>query len=120
VLTGNVIRPTCFGRGKLLAAEDLAERCDLDLDGSYFYTDSIDDLPLLENVGHPRPTNPDRRLAQIAKERRWPVQRFSSRGRPDLEQIARTAGDSDVVVSATVRRPREVIAEHSVSSVLPC
>ncbi|MGH7338078.1 MAG: 1-acylglycerol-3-phosphate O-acyltransferase, partial [Myxococcota bacterium] len=53
--------------------------------------DSIDDLPLLENVGHPRPTNPDRRLAQIAKERRWPVQRFSSRGRPDLEQIARTA-----------------------------
>src|SRR4029434_7176505 len=26
-----------------------------------------------------------------AKERRWPVQRFTSRGRPDLEQIARTA-----------------------------
>src|SRR5262245_975499 len=91
LLTGGVARPTCFGRGKLVAAEDLAEQCDLDLDDSYFYTDSIDDLPLLENVGHPRPTNPDRRLAQIAKERRWPVQRFTSRGRPDLEQIARTA-----------------------------
>jgi putative phosphoserine phosphatase/1-acylglycerol-3-phosphate O-acyltransferase len=91
VLTGAVAHPTCFGRGKLLAAEDLAEHCDLDLDASYFYTDSIDDLPLLENVGHPRPTNPDRRLAQIAKERRWPVQRFTSRGQPDLEQIARTA-----------------------------
>jgi len=91
VLTGAVIHPTCFGRGKLLAAEDLAEQCDLDLDASYFYTDSSDDLPLLENVGHPRPTNPDRRLAQVAKERRWPVQRFSSRGQPDLEQIARTA-----------------------------
>jgi putative phosphoserine phosphatase/1-acylglycerol-3-phosphate O-acyltransferase len=90
VLTGNVVKPTCFGRGKLLAAEDLAEQLDLDLDESYFYTDSIDDLPLLENVGYPRPTNPDSRLAQIAKERRWPVQRFSSRGRPDLEQIART------------------------------
>jgi putative phosphoserine phosphatase / 1-acylglycerol-3-phosphate O-acyltransferase len=91
ILTGNVIHPTCFGRGKLLAAEDLAEQCDLDLGASYFYTDSADDLPLLENVGHPRPTNPDRRLAQIAKERRWPVQRFTSRGQPDLEQIARTA-----------------------------
>jgi len=91
VLTGKVIHPTCFGRGKLLAAEDLAEELGLDLDASYFYSDSIDDLPLLENVGHPRPTNPDNRLAQIAKERRWPVQRFSSRGRPDLMQIARTA-----------------------------
>jgi putative phosphoserine phosphatase / 1-acylglycerol-3-phosphate O-acyltransferase len=91
LLTGKVVHPTCFGRGKLIAAEDLADEYDLDLDASYFYTDSIDDLPLLENVGHPRPTNPDRRLAQIAKERRWPVQRFSSRGNPDLEQIARTA-----------------------------
>ena len=91
LLTGAVVRPTCFGRGKLLAAEDLAEQHDLDLDQSYFYTDSIDDLPLLENVGKPRPTNPDRALAQIAKERRWPVVRFSSRGRPDLEQVARTA-----------------------------
>lgn len=91
VLTGRVLHPTCFGRGKLLAAEDLAEEHDIDLGQSYFYTDSIDDLPLLENVGRPRPTNPDGRLAQIAKERRWPVQRFTSRGRPDFEQIARTA-----------------------------
>ena len=90
-LTGRVEHPTCFGRGKLLAAEDLAEDHDVDLDTSFFYTDSIDDLPLLENVGHPRPTNPDRPLAQIAKERRWPVRRFHSRGTPDLEQIGRTA-----------------------------
>jgi putative phosphoserine phosphatase/1-acylglycerol-3-phosphate O-acyltransferase len=65
VLTGGVVHPTCFGRGKLLAAGDLA--------------------------GFPRPTNPDATLAQLAKERRWPVQRFSSRGRPDLVQVARTA-----------------------------
>ena len=90
VLTGGVVQPTCFGRGKLLAAEDLAERCGVDLDESYFYTDSSDDLPLLENVGHPCPTNPDDRLTQIAKERLWPVQRFSSRGRPTLAQLART------------------------------
>ena len=91
VLTGGVVHPTCFGRGKLLAAGDLADQLGIDLEQSWFYTDSADDLPLLENVGFPRPTNPDRTLTQIAKERRWPVQRFSSRGRPDLGQIARTA-----------------------------
>jgi putative phosphoserine phosphatase/1-acylglycerol-3-phosphate O-acyltransferase len=91
VLTGTVVHPTCFGRGKLLAAEDLSDRLGIDLEQSYFYSDSADDLPLLENVGFPRPTNPDRTLTQIAKERRWPVQRFSSRGRPDFEQVARTA-----------------------------
>ena len=91
VLSGRVVHPTCFGRGKLLAAEDLSDLCGLDLEQSYFYSDSVDDLPLLENVGRPRPTNPDDRLAQIAKERQWPVQRFSSRGRPELGQVARTA-----------------------------
>jgi putative phosphoserine phosphatase/1-acylglycerol-3-phosphate O-acyltransferase len=91
VLTGGVVHPTCFGRGKLLAAGDLADRLGVDLDQSFFYSDSADDLPLLENVGFPRPTNPDATLAQLAKERRWPVQRFSSRGRPDLVQVARTA-----------------------------
>jgi len=102
VLTGGVIQPTCFGRGKLLAAGELADLSGVDLDESYFYSDSIDDLPLLENVGRPRPTNPDDRLAQIAKERKWPVQRFSSRGRPSLSQIGRSAlAYASVVPAAT-------------------
>jgi len=48
-------------------------------------------MPLLEIVGRPRPLNPNRRLAQIAKERHWPVRRFSSRGTPGAEDWARTA-----------------------------
>ncbi|MFO0689942.1 MAG: HAD-IB family hydrolase [Myxococcota bacterium] len=90
VFTGGIVRPTCYGEGKLIAARDLAEREGLDLEQSYFYTDSADDLPLLEEVGRPRPTNPDRRLAQIAKERLWPVRRFTSRGRPSLGDLIRT------------------------------
>ncbi len=90
VFTGEVIRPTCYGEGKAVAGRSLAARVDLDLDESYFYTDSHEDLPLLEAVGRPRPLNPNRQLAQIAKERQWPVRRFSSRGRPGLGDLVRT------------------------------
>lgn len=38
-----------------------------------FYSDSMNDLPLLEQVTHPIATNPDDRLRQLAKERAWPI-----------------------------------------------
>ena len=90
VFTGEVILPTCYGEGKAVAARSLAARVGLDLDESYFYTDSHEDLPLLEAVGRPRPLNPNRQLAQISKERQWPVRRFSSRGRPGVADLVRT------------------------------
>ncbi|MDH3202115.1 MAG: HAD-IB family hydrolase [Myxococcales bacterium] len=90
VLTGEVVRPTCYGKGKATAARSLASQDDLDLEESYFYSDSHEDLPLFELVGRPRPLNPTRQLAQIAKERRWPVRRFTSRGTPTLGDVVRT------------------------------
>jgi putative phosphoserine phosphatase/1-acylglycerol-3-phosphate O-acyltransferase len=89
--TGRVIKPTCYGEGKAEAVRTLAHDHDLDLTKSYFYSDSHDDLPPLEIVGKPRPLNPNRRLAQVAKERDWPVRRFHSRGMPSVSDIARTA-----------------------------
>jgi len=91
VFTGRVVHPTCWGEGKAEAGRQLAAEHDLDLAESFFYTDSHDDLPLLEIVGRPRPLNPDRRLAQVAKERFWPVRRFTSRGTPGAGEWARTA-----------------------------
>jgi putative phosphoserine phosphatase/1-acylglycerol-3-phosphate O-acyltransferase len=91
VFTGEVVRPTCFGEGKRLAAEKLAEKTGLNIFDSFFYTDSDDDLPLLEVVGRPRILNPNRKLAAIARQRSWRTYRFTSRGRPDLLTIARTA-----------------------------
>jgi phosphoserine phosphatase len=38
-----------------------------------FYTDSINDLALLERVSHPVATNPDDRLRALAQERGWPI-----------------------------------------------
>lgn len=78
--TGGVIEPTCFGTGKVTAAETLVESFGVDLDQSYFYSDSDDDIALLERVGNPRPLNPNQRLTRIAESRGWPVRRFGSRG----------------------------------------
>jgi HAD superfamily hydrolase (TIGR01490 family) len=48
----------------------------LDLAGSYAYSDSATDLPMLEAVGHPVTVNPDRELRDAAEERGWPVLEF--------------------------------------------
>ncbi len=88
--TGRVIHPTCYGEGKVRAARRLAGEADLDLDQSYFYSDSDEDLPLFEAVGRPRPLNPNRGLQRIAVERGWPVRRFRSRGTPTAGDLLRT------------------------------
>ena len=89
--TGAVVRPICFGPGKVIAAETLVEKYGVDLDQSYFYSDSTDDIELLRRVGNPRPLNPSHRLASIAEREGWPVRRFASRGRPMPSDWLRTA-----------------------------
>lgn len=49
------------------------QRIDLRDCESTFYSDSINDLPLLQAVRHPVAVNPDMRLAQVAAEHGWPV-----------------------------------------------
>ena len=78
--TGAVLQPTCFGPGKVTAAETLAEKFGVDLDRTFYYSDSDDDILLLERVGNPRPLNPNGGLLSIAERRGWPVRRFGSRG----------------------------------------
>ena len=73
---GRHLPAPCFGPGKVLHAEaalaamgtSLAE-----LEQSWFYSDSHNDLPLLEAVQHPVAVDPDPILAQVARERAWPV-----------------------------------------------
>ena len=74
--TGEAVYPVCFGSGKIYWAERFAAERGIDLDRSYFYTDSITDLPLLERVGKPRIVNPDPRLGRIAARRGWPISRL--------------------------------------------
>ncbi len=89
--TGHVVTPPCYGEGKLSAAQGLAADHGVDLGESFFYTDSDEDLPLLEGVGKPRPTTPTRRLAAIASARKWPARTFYTRGLPGPMEIVRTS-----------------------------
>ena len=73
VFTGEAIRPACYGKGKVHWARELADQSGIDLAASYFYTDSITDLPLLEAVGHPRIVHPDPPLRRLAQRRGWPI-----------------------------------------------
>lgn len=67
-----------YGAQKAEAIRELASRVGLDLDGSYAYSDSATDIPMLEVVGHPVAVNPDRELRHEAEEREWEVQSFRS------------------------------------------
>jgi HAD superfamily hydrolase (TIGR01490 family) len=71
--TGEVLQPLCYGEGKVHYAEALAVAEGIDLDDSWFYTDSFTDLPMLERVGHPMVVNPDPRLGREARRREWPI-----------------------------------------------
>jgi HAD superfamily hydrolase (TIGR01490 family) len=74
--TGRAIEPLCYGVGKLERARRLAERHDLDLGASTFYSDSITDLPLLEAVRFPKVINPDARLRRVARQRGWSIEEW--------------------------------------------
>jgi putative phosphoserine phosphatase/1-acylglycerol-3-phosphate O-acyltransferase len=89
--TGEVLKPTCYGEGKATAARRFARTHHVTVSRSYFYTDSDEDLPLLDIVGQARPLNPNARLTRIAARRGWPVRRFRSRGTPGLADIVRTS-----------------------------
>jgi putative phosphoserine phosphatase / 1-acylglycerol-3-phosphate O-acyltransferase len=89
--TGKLLRPTCYGDGKATHVRRFARAHGIDISQSYFYTDSDEDLPLLEIVGNPRPTNPNRRLAEVAAARGWPTRRFTSRGTPGVLDVLRTS-----------------------------
>ncbi len=100
--TGAVVRPTCFGQGKVDAAEKLAKQQGADLDQSYFYSDSTDDQLLLERVGRPRALNPGRKLERLARANHWPVANFGSRGRPTVAEFVRSVAATGSLVTSFV------------------
>lgn len=73
-LTGRHLPPACAGPGKVVHAERFAAAQGIDLSRSYFYTDSLSDLPMLERVGKPCAINPDPRLRRRARARGWPIE----------------------------------------------
>lgn len=66
----------CFGHHKVTLAEAWARTHGVDLARSYFYSDSYNDLPMLERVGTAIAVNPDARLRRLARRRGWAVQHW--------------------------------------------
>ena len=66
----------CYGANKATAIKQVAEQQGIDLAGSYAYSDSATDLPMLEAVGHPVAVNPDRDLRREAEKRGWQIRYF--------------------------------------------
>lgn len=75
-LTGRLDRPPLAGERKADAVRELAHANEIDLEASFAYADSLDDLPMLEVVGRPAAVNPEGRLFGVALERGWDVYRW--------------------------------------------
>ena len=90
MLTGGVQKPILWGPGKAAAVQRFAAEHDIDLKDSYFYADGDEDVALMYLVGNPRPTNPEGKMAAVAKRRGWPILRFNSRGPVGLRRQIRT------------------------------
>ncbi len=71
--TGTYLGVPTFKEGKVTVLNEWLNQQDHSLDDSYFYSDSINDLPLLEAVSHPVAVNPDKALTKIARLRDWPI-----------------------------------------------
>ncbi len=76
LFTGRFVPPLCYGEGKVLRAQRLADTLGFTLAEATFYSDSLTDLPLLERVREPVCVNPDARLRRLARRRGWRVERW--------------------------------------------
>ncbi len=71
--TGRVSGTPSYREGKVKRIQDWLKGSDKNLEGSYFYSDSSNDLPLLELVDNPIAVNPDNKLRAEAGQRGWPI-----------------------------------------------
>ena len=71
--TGKVSGIPCFQDGKVTRLSDWLEENRHSLDDSWFYSDSHNDLPLLNRVTHPVAVDPDEILEEHARTNDWPI-----------------------------------------------
>lgn len=71
--TGKVAGEPSFQHGKVKRLNNWLATKQHSLEGSYFYSDSHNDIPLLEKVNYPFAVDPDDTLRRHAEENRWPI-----------------------------------------------
>jgi len=71
--TGSVAGTPCFQSGKVERLQHWLDQHQQSLDDSWFYSDSHNDLPLLDQVDHPVAVDPDDKLRYHAEQQGWPI-----------------------------------------------
>ncbi len=71
--TGRFLGTPTYREGKVSVLRAWLTNTDHDLAGSFFYSDSINDLALLEQVDNPIVVHPDDALKAIAESRNWKI-----------------------------------------------
>ena len=69
--TGKVLNTPCFREGKVSKVKKWVDDNNFDLSKASFYSDSFNDLPLLEKVKNPVIVDGDDKLLEIGKNRNW-------------------------------------------------
>lgn len=101
--TGKIDGVPTFRHGKVSRLQRWLIEHEETLDAAQFYSDSINDLPLLEQVEYPIATNPDTQLTQIAGQRNWSVLHWS-------------APQTELAISQLNEQPQDSCNEQSVHS----
>ncbi|HYI45992.1 MAG TPA: HAD-IB family hydrolase [Actinomycetota bacterium] len=109
--TGRLVGDIMHGPAKATAVAELAKEQNLDLAECAAYSDSINDLPLLESVGFPHAVNPEAELRRIALNRGWPIHELRTRRRAVLIGIPAGLGgvalfSSGLAIGAALERRR--------------
>ena len=75
ICSGRIVGPLCFGINKARLLEEFISGAKLNIDFglSFAYADSIVDIHVLEMVGNPVATYPDRKLLNVAQHRGWKI-----------------------------------------------
>lgn len=71
--TGRACGIPCFQEGKVTRLQQWLEQEAITHDTRYFYSDSANDLPLLQQVNRPVAVDPDPRLQKYAEDHSWPI-----------------------------------------------
>ena len=71
--TGKVAGIPCYQEGKVTRLLNWLEGKPHSIEGSYFYSDSHSDIPLLSKVSYPVAVDPDEKLTQHAEQHQWPI-----------------------------------------------
>jgi phosphoserine phosphatase len=71
--TGQVAGIPCFQEGKVKLLNEWLKTSEINLTDSWFYSDSHNDLPLLNTVDNPVAVDPDDQLRNAAEQQKWPI-----------------------------------------------